>query len=230
MSDSTPLSTSTPDPAAVKKKMNWGPAVAMIVLLLLGAWIAFAPDVPQPRPEGAERAKLTIGQVKGVLEWVPSAPPSGSSAVRKPEVFTIHFRDGTSHGPLTREQIDALLGPAAAARITGTASNWLFRAFNVSSWIGVAWVALGFGGQIVFGGRWIVQWLVSEKNKTSSVPISFWWMSLLGSIVLFAYFVWRNDVVGVMGQTSGVVIYARNIQLIRKQARREAALTGGGPA
>lgn len=206
-----------------KKGMNWGPALAMAVLLLLGAWVAFAPDVPQPRPEGAERAKLSIGQVKGVLEWMPSLPPSGSSAERKPETFTINYRDGTSSGPLGRGQIESLLGPAAVAQITSGGSNWLFRAFNVSNWFGVAWVSLGFGGQIVFGGRWIVQWLASEKVKSSSVPVSFWWMSLAGSVVLFAYFVWRNDVVGVMGQTSGVVIYARNIQLIRRQARRAAS-------
>jgi len=204
-------------------KVKWGPFVAMIVLLFLGAWVAFAPDVPQPRPDGAQRAKLNIGPVKGVLEWTPETPPSGSSSARKHAAFTVHYRDGSSVGPLTREQLEAMLGPQAVARITSGGSNWLFRALNVSSWIGVTWVALGFAGQLAFSGRWLVQWFVSERNKASSVPVSFWWMSLIGSVMLFAYFVWRNDVVGVLGQTSGVVIYARNIQLIRKQARREAA-------
>src|SRR5689334_7797946 len=106
MSDHSSNGKTASVPPPQPKKMNWGPAIAMIALLLLGAWIAFAPDVPQPRAEGAERAKLTIGQVKGVLEWVPSLPPSGSNAVRKPESFTIHYRDGTSVGPLTRDQID----------------------------------------------------------------------------------------------------------------------------
>ena len=217
---SEPTAAATPTPP--KKKKKWGPAVAMVALLLLGVWVAFAPDVPQPRPHGAERAKLSIGPMKGVLEWMPSVPPSGSQAIRTPETFIIHYRDGTSTRQFKRPEVEAILGPDALNRITTGGSNWLFRAFNVSNWIGVAWVVLGFGGQIVFGGRWIVQWLVSEKNRSSSVPVSFWWMSLIGSVLLFAYFVWRNDVVGVMGQTSGVVIYARNIQLIRKQARREA--------
>lgn len=209
-----------------KKRTKWEPVVAMIGLLLLGVWVAFAPDVPQPKPEGAERAKLTIGPMKGVLEWVPSAPPSGSNAVRKPATYTIHYRDGASVGPLTEQQVDAILGPDATHRITSGGSNWLYRALNVSSPIGVAWVVLGFAGQIIFGGRWIVQWLVSEKAKASSVPVSFWWLSLAGSAMLFAYFVWRNDVVGVLGQTSGVVIYARNIRLINKKARREARAAG----
>lgn len=209
-----------------KKRTKWEPVVAMIGLLLLGIWVAFAPDVPQPKPEGAERAKLVIGPMKGVLEWVPNAPPSGSNAVRKPAVYTIHYRDGTSIPHLSQEDVDKLLGSGAVARITSGGSNWLYRALNVSSPLGVAWVVLGFAGQIIFGGRWIVQWIVSEKAKASSVPVSFWWMSLLGSTMLFAYFVWRNDVVGVLGQTSGVVIYARNIRLISKKARREARAAG----
>jgi lipid-A-disaccharide synthase-like uncharacterized protein len=217
-----------------KKRTKWEPVVAMIGLLLLGVWVAFAPDVPQPRPADAERAKLSIGPMKGVLEWVPSLPPSGSNAVRKPTSYTIHYRDGSSVGPLTEQQVDAILGPEATHRITSGGSNWLYRALNVSSSVGVAWVVLGFAGQIIFGGRWIVQWLVSEKAKASSVPVSFWWLSLAGSVMLFAYFVWRNDVVGVLGQTSGVVIYARNIRLISKKARRDAreaaSIAGGQPA
>ncbi|HZW05778.1 MAG TPA: lipid-A-disaccharide synthase N-terminal domain-containing protein [Phycisphaerales bacterium] len=222
------MSNATPTPPQIgtasrpgpPKKMNWGPAIAILLLLLLGVWVALAPDVPQPRREGSQRAKLSIGPLKGVLEWVPSTPPSGSQAVRTPETFVIHYRDGASSTPLSRPQIESLLGPGVLDRITASGNNWLFRALNVTGWAGVAWVVVGFGGQIVFSGRWVVQWFISERNETSSVPVSFWWMSLFGSVLLFAYFVWRNDVVGAMGQSTGVVIYARNIELIRKQAAR----------
>ncbi|MBY0307176.1 MAG: lipid-A-disaccharide synthase N-terminal domain-containing protein [Phycisphaerales bacterium] len=213
-----------------RKRVKWEPVVAMVGLLLLGFWVAFAPDVPQPRPANAERARLSIGPVKGVLEWVPESAPSGSSAARKPAVFAVHYRDGTTVSNLSAADIDRLLGPGAVERITSGRSNWLYRAVNVSTPLGVAWVVLGFAGQIIFGGRWIVQWIASEKARASEVPISFWWMSLLGSAMLFAYFVWRNDVVGVLGQTSGVVIYARNIQLIRKRARREARAAAPAPS
>jgi lipid-A-disaccharide synthase-like uncharacterized protein len=59
-----------------------------------------------------------------------------------------------------------------------------------------------------------VQWLASEKHKKSVVPPMFWWMSLVGSTVLLLYFVWRKDVVGVLGQAFGWSIYIRNLLLI----------------
>jgi lipid-A-disaccharide synthase-like uncharacterized protein len=45
-------------------------------------------------------------------------------------------------------------------------------------------------------------------------------MSLFGGLAVFAYFVWRQDIVGVLGQCSGVVIYARNLKLIAKNKKR----------
>jgi lipid-A-disaccharide synthase-like uncharacterized protein len=84
------------------------------------------------------------------------------------------------------------------------------------------WISVGFGGQILFSGRMFLQWLISERHKHSVITPSFWWFSLLGGVCLFAYFVWRQDVVGVIGQSSGIVIYARNLRLIAKQKRREA--------
>jgi lipid-A-disaccharide synthase-like uncharacterized protein len=65
-----------------------------------------------------------------------------------------------------------------------------------------------------------IQWLVSEKEKRSVVPEIFWWLSLVGGVTLFAYFAWRQDPVGILGQSSGLVIYARNLRLIYKQRRR----------
>ena len=77
-------------------------------------------------------------------------------------------------------------------------------------------------GQCAFFGRMMVQWVVSEKKRESVVPSAFWWMSLIGGVCLFSYFVWRVDFIGVLGQSTGVVIYARNIRLIHKQKRRLA--------
>ena len=66
----------------------------------------------------------------------------------------------------------------------------------------------------------MVQWVVSERSRVSTVPELFWWFSFVGGVSLFTYFVWRKDVVGVLGQATGVVIYARNLRLIQKQRRR----------
>ena len=84
--------------------------------------------------------------------------------------------------------------------------GWLFVIFNVTSAAGLAWVALRFLGQLLFTGRMLVQWLTSEKSKRSVVPVSFWWMSLVGASMLLVYFIWRRDIVGILGQTTSWVI------------------------
>ncbi len=91
---------------------------------------------------------------------------------------------------------------------------WFYRLLNISSPIGFAWVLLGLLGQVLFTGRMVLQWLVSEKAKRSVVPNSFWWMSLAGASMLLTYFIWRRDVVGVLGQATGWLIYVRNLWLI----------------
>ncbi|MFI4860333.1 MAG: lipid-A-disaccharide synthase N-terminal domain-containing protein [Phycisphaerales bacterium JB063] len=91
---------------------------------------------------------------------------------------------------------------------------FLYILFDITSWTGVIWVALGLLGQVLFTGRMLVQWLSSERAKRSVVPPAFWWMSLCGAAMLLAYFIWRTDIVGVLGQATGFLIYARNLWLI----------------
>lgn len=93
---------------------------------------------------------------------------------------------------------------------------WHFAFLNITSPVGIAWVALGLLGQVLFTGRMILQWLVSEKQKQSVVPTAFWWMSLAGASMLITYFIWRKDAVGVLGQATGWAIYARNLWLIHR--------------
>lgn len=90
------------------------------------------------------------------------------------------------------------------------------RVLNISGPIGLAWVALGLIGQIAFTARMLVQWWASEREQRSVVPVGFWWLSIGGATMLLIYFVWRKDVVGVLGQSVGFFIYARNLSLIRR--------------
>ncbi len=90
------------------------------------------------------------------------------------------------------------------------------RLLNISGPIGLAWVALGLIGQLAFTARMLVQWWASERAQRSVVPIGFWWLSIGGATMLLVYFVWRKDVVGVLGQSVGFFIYARNLWLIRR--------------
>ena len=94
--------------------------------------------------------------------------------------------------------------------------GWLSTVFNVTSPVGLIWVAIGLSGQLFFTGRMLIQWFTSEKSKRSVVPISFWWMSLIGATMLLVYFIWRRDIVGILGQTTGWIIYVRNLILISR--------------
>jgi lipid-A-disaccharide synthase-like uncharacterized protein len=84
-----------------------------------------------------------------------------------------------------------------------------------------AWLLLGFGGQAVFMGRFVIQWLASERDRRSVIPVAFWHLSILGALVLLAYAWHRRDPVFVAGQGLGVAIYLRNLQLIRRSAHGE---------
>jgi lipid-A-disaccharide synthase-like uncharacterized protein len=97
------------------------------------------------------------------------------------------------------------------------------RFLNITTPLGLAWVALGLLGQVLFTGRMLLQWVVSEKEHRSVVPTGFWWMSLGGATMLVVYFVWRKDLVGVLGQTTGWLIYLRNLWLIYFPPRPAAA-------
>ncbi len=76
------------------------------------------------------------------------------------------------------------------------------------------WLVIGFLGQALFTGRFIVQWLASEKQKKSVIPRAFWYFSIAGSLTLLSYALYRRDPIFVMGQTFGVVIYLRNLYFI----------------
>jgi lipid-A-disaccharide synthase-like uncharacterized protein len=90
------------------------------------------------------------------------------------------------------------------------------------------WVGIGFFGQALFFGRWLVQWIASERNAESRVPVSFWYMSLIGGLITLAYAIYRRDPVFISGQGLGTVVYVRNLILIHRadqtkdQARPQA--------
>ena len=88
------------------------------------------------------------------------------------------------------------------------------------------WLTLGFVAQLLFATRFIVQWLASERARQSIVPETFWYFSVLGGVLLFAYAIYRLDPVFMLGQGMGLLIYARNIQMIW-HTKREGA---GNPA
>lgn len=203
--------------------MKWEPPALMVLLLLLGVWVAYGPTMRYNVRPGATTSKVNFGGVKGELEilTVPAefpGPPGKSSRTE----LRVLYADGTTSRTWSAEEFAKDFGPAALASAQEASGNWLFRTLNVTTWWSVAIVGVGLIGQLAFSGRWIVQWIVSEKKRDSVVPESFWWFSFIGGAILFGYFAWRQDIVAVLGQTSGVVVYARNIRLLRKARRRAA--------
>ena len=176
-----------------------GGAVILVLILLVAA--AAAAGGPPPRPDDGVRLKVRIAGVRS-LELVETG--GGRLAYR------VHWRDGRTE-LMTPEQLTRVIHDRYQGR------PWIFSLLNISTWGNVIWVAVGLLGQVLFSGRMIVQWLVSEKRRRSVVPVSFWWMSLVGATMLLVYFTWRRDIVGVLGQSTGWLIYVRNLWLIYRR-------------
>lgn len=86
------------------------------------------------------------------------------------------------------------------------------------------WVLLiGFAGQAAFGSRFIVQWIASEREKRSVVPLAFWYLSIVGGLLLLVYACLQLDPVFIVGQATGTFVYARNLQLVARARQAEAA-------
>jgi lipid-A-disaccharide synthase-like uncharacterized protein len=75
-------------------------------------------------------------------------------------------------------------------------------------------------GQAIFASRFIVQWIASERKKRSVIPLSFWWLSIAGSLTLLTYAIYQQDPVFILGQSTGMLIYLRNLYLLRRHPKR----------
>ncbi|HUX02918.1 MAG: lipid-A-disaccharide synthase N-terminal domain-containing protein [Phycisphaerae bacterium] len=81
------------------------------------------------------------------------------------------------------------------------------------------WAAFGLVAQLAFTARFVVQWIASEREKRSVVPLAFWYFSLFGSTGLLIYALVRADPIFILGQSLGSIIYLRNLMLIYRERR-----------
>ena len=81
------------------------------------------------------------------------------------------------------------------------------------------WMIIGFVGQALFGARFIIQWIISEKKGESTIPLAFWYCSIGGSIVLLSYAIHKQDIVFIVGQSLGSIVYIRNLILIDRKRK-----------
>ena len=82
--------------------------------------------------------------------------------------------------------------------------------------IDLIWLGIGLAGQCLFMMRFIVQWIHSERHGQSLIPVSFWYLSLSGGLIVLAYGIHKLDPVIILGQLPGTLVYARNLMLIKR--------------
>src|SRR5262245_18860610 len=107
------------------------------------------------------------------------------------------------------------------------AITWIGKEYR---FLGLDWsylMVLGFIGNALFSMRFLVQWLASERQGDSVIPVSFWYWSIAGSLLVCVYFIFRRDPVGILAYLPNSLIYIRNSMLIRK---RKFAFTAAAPS
>jgi len=79
------------------------------------------------------------------------------------------------------------------------------------------WKVIGWLGNTVFFSRVIIQWYATEKHKRVVVPQAFWWLSLVGSMMLFSYALfYQKDSVFIFAYAFTWIPYIRNLMLHRR--------------
>lgn len=81
------------------------------------------------------------------------------------------------------------------------------------------WVIFGFAAQFIFFGRFIIQWIASERSGIVTIPTSFWYLSIIGAIMILIYAVHRQDIVFIAGQLIALAIYIRNLVLDKNRSK-----------
>ncbi len=79
------------------------------------------------------------------------------------------------------------------------------------------WLAIGFVGQSFFFMRFAVQWIATERAKKSVIPDAFWWLSIVGSLIMLCYAIYRRDPIFILAFTPNVFIYSRNLYWLKKE-------------
>lgn len=120
------------------------------------------------------------------------------------------------------------LDPTDWTTIAGmlAAGHW-WETWSTELWTNIRKPLFWFGiaAQSVFFLRFLVQWIVSERQGESTIPIAFWYLSLVGTALIFVYAILRVDPVFMLASVLQCVIYVRNLMLIGRQRRRLQAMT-----
>jgi lipid-A-disaccharide synthase-like uncharacterized protein len=109
-----------------------------------------------------------------------------------------------------------------AATVLGFHVNDADMPHSALEWI---WLTVGLSGSAIFGFRFFLQWMHSEKHKESRIPVSFWWLSVFGTLMAASYFIHKQQWVALLGNGPQLVPYARNLVLIYRKKNADAAMS-----
>ncbi len=127
---------------------------------------------------------------------------------------------GRQCGALPGGRAGAALGRAALSHQGRTMDIPLFRLFDV---LVTPWKLIGYAGVLLFAGRWVVQVLATQRQGRPAFPGLFWTMSISGSALLLAYFIWgKNDSVGVMSNLFPMAVALYNLMMHRREKMHPA--------
>jgi lipid-A-disaccharide synthase-like uncharacterized protein len=93
------------------------------------------------------------------------------------------------------------------------------------------WDAVGFVGQTVFFGRFIVQWIASEKKQRNVLPVAFWYLSIIGAFVTLLYYIHLGRLPLILAGLASMVIYGRNLRIwFNRRTKRRGLVFASAPA
>ncbi len=92
------------------------------------------------------------------------------------------------------------------------------------------WKLVGYLGTFLFTARWFVQMYATRKLRRVHLPMAFWWLSIIGSLMTLSYFIWgKNDSVGILQNAFPAFVACYNL-IVDLRHRRERKATGTTPA
>lgn len=94
----------------------------------------------------------------------------------------------------------------------------------------MSWEIVGWVGQVFFGGRFLIQWIATERRKQSVVPPVFWYLSMVGTLFLLAYSIHAVKWPLIAGFSLNMIVYVRNMYFIRRAAAATATTASEPPA
>ena len=91
-----------------------------------------------------------------------------------------------------------------------------FKDEDVPLWL----IVMGSMGQVIFTLRFVYQWYYSKSFGASVLPVNFWIISLVGSLTIALYGIIRLDPILILGQSTGFIVYIRNIMIGNRENKK----------